>query len=205
MFAYCNNNPIIYADPTGHRPIWEKRYGNVVMYTDTGAGGASSTARKDLATANSLLGKTADELTQLDQYSYNCYGNGIGRQVNTDPTGYVRGDSTRKTFEAVQRDLGGRYYVRELSSIDAPIGEDEFRVAMKCGPDDYHFIRQLSDGTWYNKSGTGTGLLIPVDYILYGPFGDGTWYGYSEEYGLSYPAYTYETIYFAVRIGWDAV
>ena len=35
MFAYCNNNPVNYADPTGHRPVWEKRYGSVIMYTDT--------------------------------------------------------------------------------------------------------------------------------------------------------------------------
>ncbi len=38
MFAYCNNNPVIYADPTGNRPIWERKYGGVTMYTDGGSG-----------------------------------------------------------------------------------------------------------------------------------------------------------------------
>ena len=38
MFAYCNNNPVNYTDPTGHRPIWEKRYGDMTMYTDGGSG-----------------------------------------------------------------------------------------------------------------------------------------------------------------------
>ena len=75
---------------------------------------------------------------------------------------------------------------------------------MKCGPADYHFIRQLDDGTWYNKSGKATGLPISVDYIINGPYGDGNWYGYSVELGITFPIYTDETIYFAVRKGWDA-
>lgn len=43
--------------------------------------------------------------------------------------------------------------------IASPIGQDEFKVAMKCGPYDYHFIRE-ENGRWYNKSGDKDGLYI---------------------------------------------
>ena len=39
MFAYCNNNPVAYIDPSGCRPVWEHRYSNgLIAYTDTGSG-----------------------------------------------------------------------------------------------------------------------------------------------------------------------
>ena len=45
MFVYCGNNPVNCEDPDGYRPIWEKTYGGVTMYTDTAlsAGGSSGT------------------------------------------------------------------------------------------------------------------------------------------------------------------
>ena len=204
MFAYCGNNPVNRRDASGDLWVLAAIVIVACAVVLTGCSAEPDPPREDLAKADSLLDKSADELTETDKNSYNCYGNGIGKQINTDPTGYTEGDSTRDTFEAVKKDLGGDAYVRELDSIDAPIAEDEFRVAMKCGPTDYHFIRQLSDGTWYNKSGTTTGMLIPANAVEYGIFGDGKWYGLSVEYGISLPVYTYETIYFAVRMGWDA-
>ena len=200
MFAYCGNNPVNCMDPSGRS--WVAVL--IVVLCCIFLTGCDSQPRQDLAEANSLLGKGADELSALDRKSYNCYGNGIAKQINADPTGYKPGDSTLKTFEAVKKDLGGDKYVRKLDSIYDPIGEDEFRVALKCGLVDYHFIRQLDDGTWYNKSGNGTGVVIPEEYVINGPYGDGAWWGYTAEQGISLPRYTYETIYFAVRVGWDA-
>ena len=45
MFVYCGNNPVNCEDPDGYRPVWEKTYGGVTMYTDTAlsAGGSSGT------------------------------------------------------------------------------------------------------------------------------------------------------------------
>ena len=68
MFAYCNNNPVNYTDPTGHRPIWEKRYGSMVMYTDTGAGGQFSSANE----AAQNVGKTMAIMTQSDNLERAC-------------------------------------------------------------------------------------------------------------------------------------
>ena len=36
MFAYCGNNPVNSADPSGNRPIWEQFEGGNVGYTDSG-------------------------------------------------------------------------------------------------------------------------------------------------------------------------
>ena len=202
MSAYCGNNPIIRSDPDGK--FWGIVIGIVaaIVTTVVLSSCSSSKPRSDLASANTIVNNTASELSRLRNDSYNCYGNGIGKQTNTSPTGYTPGDSTRKTFNAVKNDLGTAN-VRELSGISAPIEPNEFKVAMRCGPSDYHFIRQLSDGSWYNKSGLTTGLVIPESYVINGPYGDGMWYGVSEEHGISLPLYDDEIIYFAVKIGWD--
>ena len=96
--------------------------------------------------------------------------------------------------------------VRELDSVDAPIGPDEFKVAMKCGPTDFHFIR-LTQGGWYNKSGDKlAGLYLDQSLVTsdiwYPAFivGDTVFMGYISD---DYPCYNYETIYFAVKVSWD--
>ena len=101
----------------------------------------------------------------------------------------------------------GASNVRELSSINDSIGDDEFKVALKCGPMDYHFIR-LDAGGWYNKSGTTTGLYISqsvveadVWYAMWSN-SNGRAYMGNPAYG-GYPYYGDETIYFAVKVGWD--
>lgn len=202
MFAYCGNNPVTRIDVAGELfgLIIAAVVAVVAVATLTSCSSKadspskSDEPRKDLADAPDLNVDTASP------DSYNCYGNGIGKQIIADPTGYVTGDSTRKTFEAVKKDLGINN-VRELSSIDDPIGDDEFKVAMKCGPNDYHFIRLTTNG-WYNKSGWIYGGLYisqddvtqdfwPARAIINGKYYEGA------------PYYTYETIYFAVKIGWD--
>ena len=78
---------------------------------------------------------------------------------------------------------------------------DEFKVAMKCGPFDYHFIR-LDGGGWYNKSGTAPGLFIDQSFVT-----SDIWCAIWTYNGMIFydPGMFYddETIYFAVKIGWD--
>ena len=140
-------------------------------------------------------------MTALDNLTYNCYGNGAGKQIRTNPSGYYSGQSTSDVYAAVVNDFGGANNVRQLSSINSSITSDEFRVAVKCGSQDYHFIRQLSNGTWYNKSGTTVGLVVsqaivesPVWYARYMKDGVPT-----VDYSVSYDDIT---IYFAVKKSW---
>jgi hypothetical protein len=149
--------------------------------------------RKDLVAAPDL------DIATASRYSYNCYGNGIGKQIRANPTGYVKGDSTAKTYEAVKDDLG-QQNVRPLTSIDDAIGDDEFKVAIKCGPDDYHFIR-LDGRGWYNKSGTMQGLYIDKNLVA-----ADIWYPLWLENGMVASSgdlyYNDETIFFAVKKDW---
>ena len=108
---------------------------------------------------NSELANAPDlDVQRAPDHSYNCYGNAIGKEIAKNPTGYMYGDSTQETFELVKEDIG-KENVRELESIHDPIGEDEYMVALRCGPKDYHFIRSEGE-KWYNKSGSLPGVYI---------------------------------------------
>jgi hypothetical protein len=114
-----------------------------------------------------------------------------------------------KTFAAVQRDLGGEANCKRLDSYSSQIEEGWYVVAMMCGKNDYHFIRQDEKG-WYNKSGYDPSLggcyiyetLVHANVwyavgILNGEYTVLNWPGCPVYYNEEGP------LYFAVRIGWD--
>ena len=110
-----------------------------------------------------------------------------------------------KAFNAVKKDLG-ESNVRRLGGINDPIGTDEYMVAMKCAPDDLHFIR-LTDQGWYNKSGGYfSGLFVPSSYVNgkeWHPIWQMNGYVYHGTPQDGYTIYDSKTIYFAVKKGWD--
>ena len=199
MFAYCNNNPTNMSDTEGGRPAWEQNYeGGSVGYTDAGTG--KPLPKAGLANAPDL------DVNSAGSSTYNCYGNAIKKKVATNPTGYKQGVSTRETFEMVVNDLGAAN-VRELGSISDPLQDDEYLVALKCGAEDYHFIRLTPDG-WYNKSGLLPGCYVPQQFVeneIWLPMRpDQTRLGIAlitpQQGGIVYDD---ETIYFAIKEGWD--
>lgn len=157
--------------------------------------------RKDIKNATTILNYTSAQLTALNNFTYNCYGNGAGKQILTNPSGYYSGQSTADVYASVVNDLGGPDNVRQLSSISSPIYSNEFRVAVKCGSQDYHFIRQLSNGDWYNKSGTTIGLVVEQSVV-----DSPVWYARYMENGVAVVnrsvQYDDVTIYFAVKKNW---
>ena len=193
MFAYCGNNPVNRIDPSGQSwldPIIEMLDALRPLL---------GLPKKDLVEAPDLDVNTANP------ENYHCYGNAINKKIYTDPTGFVHYSSVEDVYSCVVFDLGYRN-VRRLNSIDDPIGEDEYMVALRCGEMDYHFIR-LDDSGWYNKSGPLAGIYIDRSDVL-----QKTWYPITIKngkkkvrdtgFGLSY--YEGATIYFAVKKGWDA-
>ena len=139
---------------------------------------------------------TADE--------YNCYGNATKKKIVASPKGYVKGESTKVTFGRVIRDIGEEY-VRKLDGPYDDISEDEYVVVMRCGPNDFHFIRLTPEG-WYNKSGTTGGLYVDEEVVF-----SKTWYGRGIINGVEYVIDSiryehdpYGTIYFAIKEGWDS-
>ena len=199
MFAYCNNNPVIYSDPDG-----KFLFGAILLGALIGCAlllNGCAQPSEPPSNHNYLASQPDLDVKEAPASSYNCYGNALGKQVVANPTGYERGDSTQQTFEAVKKDIGSEN-VRQLDSIDSPISENEYKVAMKCGPVDYHFIRLDNDG-WFNKSGTTAGAYIDQSIVE-----QDTWYPIVGINGdpLVIKGSTYyddETIYFAVKVGWD--
>ena len=209
MFAYCENNPVNRCDPSGQ--FWGPLIAIVALVavcavTASGCGSTSASTNEVSNLNKKLASKRNRDIDKHYFEAYNCYGNATRKLADMDPTGYTNGDSTREVFEMVKADLGSQY-VRELDSIDAPIAADEYRVALKCGPTDYHFICEYESG-WYNKSGTKKGLYVDKSVVM-----ADVWQArWLDRFGVErvgdpiegYPLYTYETIYFAVKVGWDA-
>ena len=197
LYAYCSNNPVMYVDPNGESAILAGIILTVVIIAAavflSGCGKSENAPREDLVNASDLDINTASPDT------YNCYGNAIGKQIVANPTGYVKGDNVEKTFAAVCNDLG-KDNVRRLNSIDDQIEDDEYKVAMMCAPNDYHFIRLYDDG-WYNKSGTTNGLYVDQSIVE-----ASVWYPmfeYNGQYYVNYQTqYTDGPIYFAVKKRW---
>ena len=193
LFSYCSNNSVLRIDPSGKS--WLLAIFLIGVAVSLSGCSSQATPREDIAAAADL------DIHSANHYSYNCYGNAINKCIATNPTGYEIGMSTADTFELVKADLGGDANVRKLESIDDPIEDDEYKVAMKCGPDDYHFIRLTDDG-WYNKSGRTEGLYVSQEIVesevWYAMYMDG-----NQAYTETRIAYTDETIYFAVKEDWD--
>lgn len=79
------------------------------------------------------------------------------------------------------------YPVREIE-LEDKIEEDEYRIAMKVATDDFHFAREMEDGTWYEKCGAA--MLRPFDRdTLYND-----WYS-----ATGSTVYDSETVFFAVK------
>ena len=144
MFAYCGNNPVNNADPRG--TAWWPLIIPMIILPLVLGGCESPAPNGELSAAPDL------DISTASSESYNCYGNAIKKQIDADPTGYQQGDSTEETFRAVQEDLGGSKNCVRLESIDSPVEDGWYKVALMCGEYDYHFIR-LDENGWFNKSG----------------------------------------------------
>ena len=207
MYAYCNNNPVMYVDSDGRFPLlilFSVAVITTCALTLSGCSSSSSSPRSELVNAPDL------DIAGASNDSYNCYGNAINKQIVADPSGYKGGDSVEDTFSAVQKDLGGEKNCKRLASLDSPIEDGWYVVAMMCGDSDYHFVRYIGNGLWYNKSGYD--VRIGGCYLTTDVVNSNTWYAYGSIGGNVYrfdrpgdPVYHNDNgpLYFAVRIGWD--
>ena len=197
-FAYCGNVPSMNFDPTGKGFLTALALCAVLAAV---AGCVSGCTNAALKSATNLNRKTAPST------SYNCYGNAASKQIVTNPTGYNVGMSARDTFNLVKADIG-EANITERSSIEDEISDDEYMVAMKCGPYDYHFI-VYDKGAVYNKQGT-TDIVIgcTIDCI-----NCDVWYPhfhtdeqiakYCQALEGSAVCYDDETIFYSVKRNWS--
>ena len=203
MFAYCGNNPVNRADPDG------EFFGHIIVALII-IGGilvSATSCSKPKSVRADIKNAPALDISKAPSKTYNCYGNALKKQINTNPTGYQKGDSTESTFAAVQSDLGGEKNCKQLSSIDSPVDEGWYKVALMCGDTDYHFIRLTEDG-WHNKSGAES--WFPGCYVTENMVANNKWYPVGLIDGKptvlkNNTVYYNEDgpLYFEIRIGWD--
>ena len=146
MFAYCLNNPINYADPTGTLPWW------LIIPVIIGVVPLLSGCEDDSESYGA-----AREYEYSDSEEYNCYAHALGLQewkYVGGKRGAVKDFSLDNVAKMVEDDLDAMgWSIRPIDSYDSPIEEHEFRIALATGPEDYHFMVQHCDGTWSHKPG----------------------------------------------------
>ena len=150
MFAYCLNNPVNGVDPTGALAWWIII--PLIITTIPLLGGCEDDSEDDSNEYGS-----AWEYEYSGSTNYNCYAHALG----IDEWKYVGGsrnavkdyslDNVASMVEDDIKKMG--WSIRPIDSYDSPIEEDEFRIALATGPNDYHFMVQHSDGTWSHKPG----------------------------------------------------
>lgn len=208
MFAYCNNNSTNMEDYTGlchgyaNNPNLNSSYSGVRYGYNCGSYGVHARRPKSYFGA-------ASSYSHSDSTDYNCYAYALGE----NQWKYVGGSPDAvKDFDVnnvagmvlldAQKD--GRA-MRVINSHNSLIGSNEYRIALRTGVADYHFMVQHSNGSWSHKPGFCSTRLIDgtnpsviswdmpeVDsYLLYSS-------GIIKETGYIHNYYDSETIYFAV-------
>ena len=205
MYAYCNNNPVNYSDPTGQ--FWGAvLLGVLIVGTLVGCSPNSPNSKNSSSSNGRDRFRNTPNLDRstASADSYNCYGNALGKQIDRNPTAYKRGATAEEVYAMVVFDVGEQN-IRRLDSY-TKVNADENFVALRVGPSsgfrrnaDYHFIVEV-DGVVYNKPGA-----LDLRTESFTIFWDDEWYLY--EGGFRNPKndnvyYDSEIIYFALKKEW---
>lgn len=106
-----------------------------------------------------VLQDTAENIVYFDEDDYNCMGYALGTFEWDEPVNFVSiyeegyDDVEDVAYRCVE-EIKCYENVRIISSIDE-LEIDEYMIAFRTGCDDFHFVRQNSDGSWTHKKGSG--------------------------------------------------
>ena len=170
MFAYCNNNPVNNADPTGEFLISLVAMIVISAVCAVSLSGCSPQPTSDVGAAQPYVAMPGSD----DPMSPNCYAYAIGSPINEQPGGAsgrtpTKWNDVNDVGESVEADLIAKgYTVREISGPNEKVYDDEFKIALRVGTQpyafnpytgqlyyDYHFMRQTDTGQWAEKHGYG--------------------------------------------------
>lgn len=194
MYTYCGNNPVNRVDPEGKSWIAVLVVVAICALVLTGCDDSEG---------------AATPYAPSDSTNYNCYAYALGEDEWKHVGGYegaVDDYDVNHVADMVLEDVrkDGRS-IRIIDSHDSPIEKNEYRIALRTGESDYHFMVQHSDGSWSHKPGICKTRLIDgnnpsvvswdapqIDLYAWVYFGIVIEIGYEPNY------YDSETIYFAV-------
>ncbi len=189
MFAYCNNNPVVFKDSSGTACVIAGR-GMWVGYGGVPVGAASP-------------------YIPSDAMDYNCYAYALGEKQWKHVGGcfgavenFDVDNVAAMVLADAQKD--GRT-MRIIDSYDSPIESNEYRIALRTCDEDYHFMVQHNDGRWSHKPGFCSTRLIegpnPSVISWDAPLVDDFLlqeYGIVKEVAAVVNYYDSKTVYFAV-------
>ena len=188
VFTYCNNCPVAQSDPTGQSAMAVASVIALALFTLTGCTSNTKTPPWDYEQSNSK-----------DQ---NCYGYAFGiNSIDNPGDYYIRknpqsriNNKVKTVFEVaelVKKDMQARNKTVRIIQSPDEVEKNEYVVALKTTTSpvfyDYHFARQLSDGTWADKQGVSNSRWNKID---------GTAIVWD---GPMFVKYNSETVYFAVK------
>ena len=172
QFAYCLNNPVRFSDDSGSRCVEDGPNSRWVMVTNSGNVVSGGPPTSNVGAAKPYV----DMPGSSDPTSPNCYAYAIGSPVNEQPGGTSgripqKWNDVNDVGESVEADLRAKgYTVRKISSPDAKVHDNEFKIAFRVGTKplrykqylfyDYHFMRQTDTGQWAEKHGTGGASIL---------------------------------------------
>jgi RHS repeat-associated protein len=199
MFAYCNNNPVNLTDPSGH-------FGAAAAIIASAIVAITLSGCSKQPSSNVGAAKKYEESTST---KYNCYAYALGekdwRYVGGRPDAVTDFDVDSVALMVMDdvKKLGRS--IRPLESYDSPIDSNEYRIALRTGVEDYHFMVQNSDGSWSHKPGQcktrqidgANPSVVPWDRIL---IDANIWYQfhYIVEVDIEPNYYDSKTLYFAI-------
>ena len=188
LFSYCGNSVISYMDPDGLFAIQGLLLAGVLAACTLLLSGCA--AKTDYGAASTYKPTTSTK--------YNCYAYALGetewKYVGGSPDA-VQDFSVENVAQMVLDDAkaDGRS-MRIIDSYDSPINPNEYRIALRTGEADYHFMLQHSDGSWSHKPSSLPSRLIAGDNPS-----EIAWDGYAKTGRvICNNYYNSKTVYFAV-------
>ena len=157
LFSYCGNSVISYIDPDGLFAIQGLLLAGMLVACTLLLSGCA--AKTDYGAASPYKPTTSIE--------YNCYAYALGEtewKFVGGREGAVQDFSVGNVAQMVLDDAkaDGRA-MRIIDSYDSPINANEYRIALRTGDADYHFMLQHSDGSWSHKPSFLPSRLIAGD------------------------------------------
>ena len=190
LYVYCCSNPVNCANSTGKLWWFLIPVAGIALTLLTGCSS----------------GKYAPQYNTLykdppNKANYNCYAYSLGitnRRINP---GHFSGKSLSLNIDILKdnvlADLKELGYKKKIVGQKYKPSRRETMIALRTGPNDYHFMLRMSDGSWTHKPGRTAILKLkgnPWDYPVWNSeyYDDGGWatnktlYYYSKIYYIVY-------------------
>lgn len=122
--------------------------------------------KKELSNFKTVMKDTNNNLISAHPYDYNCMSYALGvfdhwlelwsfnsTYIFDCDNNYIDYDCLNKVFSDCCKELQDKYSARRLTNLNDTLLLGERMIAFRIGADDFHFVRQNSDGTWTHKPG----------------------------------------------------